>query len=183
MPIVIEENSKGSDHHNISLAVSQMRTIAQTPELFNISKCNQVKMTVKPFCDIVQKDLNFCQMQRKLSMQLVRLSLGGLITLGQGHRHIQEVTVANDGDITWPLDTHLTFSGSLNSLKVKEEIYIGMLEPGKQAKLDIEISAPGHSRYQKLAGRQINLSYEVRYNFLTHAIGSEINFKVQLSDD
>ena len=58
-----------------------------------------------------------------------------------------------------------------------------MLEPGKQAKLDIEISTPDRSRYRKLAGRQINIQYEVRYNFLTHAIGSEIIFRVQLSDD
>ena len=63
------------------------------------------------------------------------------------------------------------FSGELNLLKATEEIYIGMLEPGRETVIDIKLKAPGSKRYEKFSERVVTLAYEVRYNFLSHSLG------------
>ena len=72
------------------------------------------------------------------------------------------------------------FSGKLNLLKAAEEIYIGMLEPGRQTVIDIKLKAPSNRRYVKLSERVVTLAYEVRYNFLSHSMGQPIEFSVKL---
>ena len=67
--------------HKLSLDVSKMRTLAQTPDLFGVTECNQVKMKVKPFKDMMQSRYSFSCMQKKLSMRVVYLKNATAIPL------------------------------------------------------------------------------------------------------
>ena len=70
------------ESHLISLAVSELRTLSDAPDMFAISSQYQDKIASEaPFKDIAQKQLRFCQMQALLNMRVIKLSHPGKISL------------------------------------------------------------------------------------------------------
>ncbi len=97
------------------------------------------------------------------------------MVLSSFERAEQILTLENTGQETWPFDTYLMFDGKKNSLKVPEETYVGMLEPGRKTQVRIPIIGPRCMRT-----RLHQIRYELRYGFKAFTVGPSIEFEIEL---
>ena len=144
----------------------------------NIRVLNAVSIQAKCLNETQDKKLDSYQSQAErrdqMSYSLISLGFQNNYRVEPGENFEQKFVFVNDGNISWPSDTFLVFTGPDNPLELPEEIAIGEVNPGDTVTIQIQITIPGpecdHDRFQ--------LEYELRHMLQTQSIGGPTKWTV-----
>ena len=93
-----------------------------------------------------------------LSFRLQNLKVQNNYRASLGETFEQEYIFLNDGQLDWPEDTFLIFSGVQNSFNLEEEIVIGHVPKGESISIQMLITVP-----TDFEAERFSVEYEFRH--------------------